>query len=82
MEKKTRLSLSQLPEGCNATVIALKGGRAFSSKIIGMGVNIGSNLKMLHSHQPSRGPILIGVGDTRLMIGHGMADQVIVHQED
>ncbi len=72
--------LSELHTGQKARIIAVRGGRGFRERFSGMGLHIGSEMKVLQSNG-SNGMILIKTGDTRLMIGHGMANKIILRLE-
>jgi Fe2+ transport system protein FeoA len=73
------VSLDTLSPGEDARVIALRGGREFQHRIQSMGVSMGSELSVIQNNgDGEHGGIVIRVGDTRLMIGHGMASKVIV----
>ncbi len=72
--------LSELRPGQKARIIALRGGRGFRQRFSGMGLHIGSEIEVLQS-TGSNGMILIRTGDTRLMIGHGMAHKIFLRLE-
>lgn len=72
--------LSELPPGQRARIITVKGGKGFRERFSGMGLHIGSEIEVLHS-TGSNGMILIKTGDTRLMIGHGMAHKIFLRIE-
>jgi len=70
--------LSRVPPGRSATVVALAGGRAFQSRLVSMGLNVGCGVTVIRSSNPSGGPTLIAMGGTRLAIGYGMAEKIMV----
>ncbi len=72
--------LNELLPGQKARIIAVRGGRGFRERFSGMGLHIGSEMEVLHS-TGSNGMILIKTGDTRLMIGHGMAHKILLRLE-
>ncbi len=74
------VKLSDLHAGHKARIIAVRGGRGFRERFSGMGLHIGSELEVLQS-SGSNGMILIRTGDTRLMIGHGMAHKIFLRIE-
>ena len=72
--------LSELRPGQKARIITVRGGRGFRERFSGMGLHIGSEIDVLQSNG-SNGMILIKTGDTRLMIGHGMAHKIFLRLE-
>jgi Fe2+ transport system protein FeoA len=72
--------LSELHTGQKARIITVRGGRGFRQRFSGMGLHIGSEIDVLQSNG-SNGMILIKTGDTRLMIGHGMAHKIFLRLE-
>ena len=72
--------LSELRPGQKARIIAVRGGRGFRERFSGMGLHIGNDIEMLQS-TGNNGMILIKTGDTRLMIGHGMAHKIFLQLE-
>jgi len=76
------VTLDSLGSGAKARVLALRGGREFQHRIQSMGLSIGCELDVMQNDGSAggNGSVVIKVGDTRLMIGHGMAEKVIVRQ--
>ena len=70
------LPLTMLPPGKEATLVTIRGGRGLRKRLTDMGLNEGVKLKVLHSHRP--GPCIILVGNTRLVLGYGMTQKVMV----
>ena len=83
MPMSKAVSMDKLDSGSGACVIGLRGGRDFQQRIQSMGLSVGSEFEVMHSNggESDRGGVVVRVGDTRLMIGHGMAQKVIVHQK-
>ena len=80
MENQTSTSLDTLRAGSKAHVLALRGGQEFKHRISSMGLNIGTNVEVIQSNRDKEGSgaVVVRAGDTRLMIGHGMAHKVMV----
>ena len=72
-------SLSTLEIGETAKVKYIMGGMGFQSKILSLGIRIGKSIKVLSS-QPFRGPIAIEVGGTKIALGRGMAEKIIIEK--
>jgi ferrous iron transport protein A len=76
--EKRRAPLSGAGSGQRALVVGFQGGAEFQGRIVSMGLNIGSEVEVLSGCDSGKGPILVAVGETRLALGHGMADKIIV----
>ncbi len=57
-------------------IISLTGGRGIHQHLIGMGLDIGSEIEVIHQGAP--GPFIVKVKETRLAIGAGMAEKIMV----
>ena len=68
--------LSGIDPGEEVTLIDIHGGRGVRSKLYSMGLVPGVNLKILN--RSGSGPVMIAVKDSRLAIGRGMAEKIIV----
>lgn len=62
--------------GRKVRIVSLLAGRGLQRHLIDMGLNIGSEVEIISSIR--RGPVLIVCGETRLMIGFGMAKKIMV----
>lgn len=78
MRKST--SLDTVKTGSKVRVLALRGGREFQHRIQSLGVSVGCEVYVMqnNSSDNDEGAIAVRIGDTRLMIGHGMAQKVVV----
>ncbi len=72
------LPLTMVISGSEVTLISIVGGRGLRARLTDMGLNKGMKLKVLHSHRP--GPCIILVGNTRLVLGYGMAQKILVKE--
>ena len=61
-------------------IVSLMGGRGIHQHLIGMGLDIGSEIEVIHQGVP--GPFIVGVKETRLAIGAGMAQKIMVDIND
>ncbi|MEA3428576.1 MAG: FeoA domain-containing protein [Thermodesulfobacteriota bacterium] len=68
--------LSMVDKGKEVTLIDISGGRGVRSKFYSMGLVPGVSLKILNRR--GLGPVMIAVKDSRLAIGRGMAEKIIV----
>lgn len=70
--------LSAMTHGKKGIVVALAGGRQFQHRLVSMGINVGCEIEVLHSSNGRGGPTLVATGESRLAVGHGMADKILV----
>ena len=68
--------LSRIDPGEEVTLIDIDGGRGVRSKLYSMGLVPGITLKILN--RSGSGPVMIVLKDSRLAIGRGMAEKIIV----
>lgn len=73
---KNLLPLSMVSPGQEVTLAVIHGGRGLRRRLIDMGLNEGVRLRVVEAQ--SSGPCLIAIGGTRLMLGHGMAQKILV----
>jgi len=78
MDETRICTLSEVAEGSRVTVVAMRGGRAFQSRLIAMGLKVGSPVTVLRNSPRGQGPTLVAAGESRLAIGHGMAERIMV----
>jgi ferrous iron transport protein A len=76
--KENFFPLSLVPPGKEVIVVAIHGGRGLRMRLTEMGLKEGMKLKVLHSY--GSGPCIIQVGDTRLVLGYGMAQKIFVKE--
>jgi len=70
------MTLTNVDPGKEVTIMDINGGRGVRSKLYSMGLIPGIKLKVLNRN--GSGPVMIAVKDSRLAIGHGMAQKIIV----
>lgn len=71
--------LSKLREGERGIVIDIQGGVGARQRLLGLGITPGTVVWVIKSS--SSGPIIIGVGPSRVALGRGIADKIIVRRE-
>ncbi len=70
------LPLSMLTPGTEATLVDVRGGAGVRRHLAEMGLVPGVRVRLLNGD--IRGPVVVAVGDTRLMLGRGMAHKILV----
>lgn len=78
MEDSGTRPLSTIATGKRGIVVALMGGRQFQNRLVSMGLNVGCEIEIVHGSNGRGGPTLFATGETRLAVGHGMADKILV----
>jgi ferrous iron transport protein A len=76
----TEKSIAELSQDDVATVLALNGGRAFQQRLRSVGIKEGKTVRMVASH-PFSGPLVVEVDGKQITLGRGMAQRIIVAQE-
>lgn len=71
------IPLNVMGIGKYAEVNNIEGGELMGKKLMEMGVNKGAVIEMLRN---DAGPLIIKVGETRLVLGRGMAQKVMVRE--
>ncbi len=74
-------SLIELREGRTARIISLEGGRGFREKMNGQGLFPGIEVTLVHT-SGAKGMVVISIGGSRLMIGHQMAERILIEAKD
>lgn len=69
------IRLIDVPVNASATLTKIDGGRRLRHRLTELGLIPGSVLTIV---QNQNGPLLIAVRDTRLAIGRGMAEKILV----
>jgi len=67
--------LSLASDGARVRVHALGGGRGLALRLTELGLNVGSEVRVL---QHQGGGLLLGRGEARIAIGGGLATKVLV----
>jgi len=75
-----RVPLIMLPEGAQATVVRIHGGRGICRRLAELGFNVGENVKMIKNHRP--GPVLVEVKDSRMALGRGVTMKILVEEDE
>ena len=68
--------LTQIDHGKTVTLVSIHGGRHMRAKLCHMGLLPGASFTVLNVK--GKGPIMVKVKETRLAIGRGMAEKMMV----
>lgn len=68
--------LSVASPGEEVVLVNIRGGRGWRRRLMEMGLSEGMKIKVIHSSPP--GPCIIAIGNSRLFLGYGMAQRILV----
>jgi len=71
--------LTQMREGERGIVVDIHGGHRARQRLLGMGIAPGTKIVVVKSGRP--GPYIIAIGNTRIALGQGVAEKIIVRRE-
>ena len=81
MSEGKLVNLRQMPSGRSGKVVEIQGGVGLFNRLSALGVRPGKKITKVSS-MLMRGPVTIQSGNTRLAIGFGMANRVIVELDE
>ena len=70
------IPLPMASPGKRVKIFSLAGGRGMQERLISMGLGPGSEIEVIRKGAP--GPFIIAVKETRLAVGAGMAQRIMV----
>ena len=68
--------LTQTAAGDRVVVLKLFGGERFKERLLSMGILPGKDIEVMAILR--HGPVIVRVNDTRVVIGHNMAEKIFV----
>ncbi len=71
--------LAECKRGDRLKILAIRAGRVATLNLMGMGLDIGSEVELMRL-SPFGGPLLVLRGDTKIAIGRGMAQKILVER--
>ena len=76
MDVKTIKPLSQVDEGQIVSIVSIEGGRGLRSRLTTMGLLPKIQIRVVHNG--GFGPFVISIKSSRMAIGRGVADKIMV----
>ena len=70
--------LTDVASGAKVRIVAVWAGRACQARLAAMGLFPGTEIEVVRSPAIMRGPFIVRKGESQLMLGWGMANQVYV----
>ena len=74
------MPLPMAAPGKRVKISSLEGGRGMQERLISMGLGPGSEIEVIRKGAP--GPFIVAVKETRLAIGAGMAQRIMVLENE
>jgi ferrous iron transport protein A len=72
--------LTMIRPGKLVTVVGVRAGWGLQRRLVDMGLTSGTQIRVTDSQIP--GPVLIDLWGSRLALGHGVAQKIIVKEMD
>lgn len=69
-------SLSMIKSGNKAKIVSIEAGRGLRSHLAAMGILPGTVLTVINNSHP--GPFVVSIKDSKIMLGRGMAQKIVV----
>jgi len=74
------IPLAMISQGEEVTVMDIRAGRGLTKRLAEMGLTPGVTLSIITNHMP--GPILVDLRGSRLVLGHGITQKIMVKIEE
>ena len=74
------MPLSMASPGERIRIVRIQGGRGVQGRLTSMGLNQGAEVEVIKSSGP--GPFIVASGQTRIALGFGMAQKIVVSPID
>ena len=76
--KSTQIrSLTRVPAGDQAVVVAINTEQELQGRLMGMGLFVGTKVDILQGGEGKHGPLLLGIGNTRIALGRDIASVIL-----
>jgi len=79
MPSRSCVTLTQAAIGQPLRLVKIEGGKDVTRRLLELGLTPGVQLRLL---QDSGGPVILAVRDSRIALGRGMANNIIVSSEN
>ena len=80
MEQKKVIPLSTIQSGKTVRLVGVEAGRGLNSRLAAMGLLPNVEITVINNGHP--GPFVISLKGSRMMLGRGMADKIMVSSSD
>lgn len=72
-------SLSEVQPGHRVRLVAIRGDRSLSRRLLALGLTVGNEMEVLHRR---KGDVIIGRDGNRLALGHSIAECMLIEELD
>ncbi|KGM38602.1 hypothetical protein S1OALGB6SA_1117 [Olavius algarvensis spirochete endosymbiont] len=72
------MELTAIDKGKKAVVLRIEGGKKYREKLMNLGIIPGVPVRVIR--RASRNPMLLTVMDRQVILGHDIAEKIIVNQ--
>ncbi len=79
MDKENRMTLSQVRPGQKVRLARVDAGQGMNARLASMGLVPNVEIAMVSNGHP--GPIVVNVKGTKMMLGRGMAQKILVSDQ-
>ncbi|HUT29020.1 MAG TPA: FeoA family protein [Sedimentisphaerales bacterium] len=76
MENESLTPLSRIKAGQKVKIVLINAGRGLNSRLASMGLLPNTQVTVVRNGHP--GPLVISVRDSKMVLGRGMADKIMV----
>ena len=76
-----KVTLVQMKEKQKGVILEIPAGAALQNKLMSMGIYKGREITKI-SHIGLKGPVAIKVGRSVLVLGHGVANKIVIESHD
>ena len=76
LSEEKEKSLSLIKSGNNVRLVSITGGAFMRSRLVSMGLLQGTTMEVVKNS--GRGPVIVSVRGSRLVLGRGMAHKIMV----
>jgi Fe2+ transport system protein FeoA len=80
MEQNKLVPLSTIKSGRTVKLVCIEAGRGLNSRLAAMGLLANVEITVINNGHP--GPFVVSVKGSRMMLGRGMADKIMVSSCD
>lgn len=70
--------LSEISSGKIVGILKIEGGMELRARLAAMGINVGQKLSIISNGHP--GPFVLRVKDSKMVLGRGMANKIVVSE--
>jgi len=77
---KVKHTLLDVAEGETVKLSSIQAGAGVEGRLAAMGFFVGTPIKVMSRPHTPKGPLLVRVGNSRLILGRGMAGKLIVEK--